>query len=368
VGQTALVRILVAPDTFAGTLTAAEAAEAVRDGWNRTAPDDACELLPLSDGGPGFVEVLHASLGGDLLAATVPGPLGEPTPAGVLLHEGTGYVECAQAAGLHLLDPADRDPSATTTYGVGELIALAVDAGATRVVVGLGGSATNDGGAGALAALGATPDEPMRRGGAALADVPAVDLSAAQDRLRGVELVIASDVDAPLLGDSGASHGFGEQKGADRATRERLEEAMRAWATTTDGGVAVRPGAGAAGGLGFGLMLLGATRVPGAQLAVDATRLAERAAECDLLISGEGAFDWQSLRGKVVAGVARVGLETGRPVVVLAGRVEVGRRELSNAGIDSAYAVGDLDRGEQGHTAADGLRALAARVARTWSR
>ncbi len=362
------MRILVAPDKFAGTLTATEAAEAIKDGWLRSVPRDELEMLPLSDGGPGFIDVLHTSLGGDLHTATVTGPLGDPVPASVLVHEGTAYVECAEAAGLHLIPEDRREPEVTTTYGVGELIITALEAGARRVVVGLGGSGTNDGGSGALAALGAQPEDRLRRGGAALADVTEADLSKARERLEGVELIIASDVDAPLLGDSGATHGFGTQKGADRAARERLENALRIWATVTDGGLAVKPGAGAAGGLGFGLILLGAERVPGAQLALDATHFTERAGAADLLVTGEGAFDWQSLRGKVVAGVARVGQQTGRPTVVLAGRVEVGRRELSNAGIDSAYAIVDLPAGERGHTHHDGLAALAERVARTWSR
>jgi glycerate 2-kinase len=146
-----------------------------------------------------------------------------------------------------------------------------------------------------------------------------------------------------------------------------LETALRTWATATDGAVAVKGGAGAGGGIGFALLLLGATRVPGAQLVLDAVRLADRASAADLLITGEGAFDWQSLRGKVVAGVARTGQATGRPTVVLAGRVEVGRRELSNAGIDSAYGIVDLPSSERGHNPGDELAALAARVARTWS-
>ncbi len=362
------MRILVAPDKFAGTLTATEAAAAIGAGWTRTAPDDELELVPLSDGGPGFLEVMHTSLGGELSAVTVTGPLGDRVPAGVLVHERTAYVESCEATGLHLVAAEDRDPERATSYGVGELIAAALDTGVRRVVVGLGGSATNDGGAGALAALGAEPQDRLREGGAELADLDHVDLDVARDRLEGVELVVATDVDAPLLGDSGATHGFATQKGADRTTRDRLEVAMRTWAGLTDGAVAVRPGAGAAGGLGFGLLLVGGVRLPGAQLALDATRLADRARRVDLLVSGEGAFDWQSLRGKVVAGVARTGLESGRPVVVLAGRVEVGRRELSNAGIESAYAVVDLTASERGHTPAEGLSALAARVARTWSR
>lgn len=377
------MRVVVAPDKFAGTLTAPEAAAAISDGWRETAAGDELDRVPLSDGGPGFLEVLQAALGGELRTAAVTGPLTRPVSADFLLvpaadraHLGpapqsrpmTGYVEVAQAAGRHLVDPAEADPLAATSYGVGELVAAAIDAGAGRVVVGVGGTASTDGGAGLLAALGATPYDGLSRGGGHLADLVAdVGLDAARDRVRDVELVAATDVDSPLLGPDGAAHGFGRQKGADRAGRDRLETALRTWATATDGGLAVRGGAGAGGGIGFALLLLGATRVPGAQLVLDAARLADRARGADLLLTGEGAFDWQSLRGKVVAGVARAGQDAARPTVVLAGRVEVGRRELSSAGIDAAYAVDDLPEGERGHTAYDGLRALAARVARSWS-
>jgi glycerate kinase len=363
------MRILAAPDKFAGTLTATEAAEAIRDGWARTAPEDEVELVPLSDGGPGFLEVLHAGLGGELLAETVRGPLGKPTPAPLLRVGDTAYIEVSQACGLHLVDPQRRDALAASSYGVGELMAAAADAGVRRVVVGVGGTASTDGGAGLLAALGAGPAQLLARGGGALAalDRP-VDLGAVRERLAGLELVAATDVDAPLLGHDGAAHGFGAQKGAGRDAREQLERGLRIWATLTDGGMAVRGGAGAGGGIGFALLLLGASRVPGAQLALDAVHLPERARGADLLITGEGAFDWQSLRGKVVAGVARSAQDAGRPTVVLAGRVEVGRRELAAAGIDAAYGIEDMPTSDRGHTASADLQALAARVARTWSR
>jgi glycerate kinase len=367
------MRIVVAPDKFAGTLTATEAAEAIADGWRRTAPGDELDLVPLSDGGPGFLDVLHASLGGALQPHEITGPLGASTTAHWLLVDGTSpttaYIEVSRAAGLHLIEPERRDALAASSYGVGELMGAAVDAGARRIVVGVGGTASTDGGAGLLAALGVQPREALSHGGGPLADLPSgkVDLTPARRRLDGVELVAATDVDAPLLGSEGAALGFGAQKGADRAGRDQLETALRIWAGATDGGVAVKGGAGAGGGIGFALLLLGATRVPGAQLALDAVRLTEHALAAELLITGEGAFDWQSLRGKVVAGVARAGQETGRPTVVLAGRVEVGQRQLSNAGIDSAYAIVDLPSSERGHNPGEELATLAARVARTWS-
>lgn len=370
------MRILVAPDKFAGTLTAAQAAAAIAEGWRRTAPDDECIPLPLSDGGPGFLDVLAGSLAGELRTVPVTGPLGGQVPARLLLVDGggtsTAYVECADACGLHLVEPDRRDAEAASTFGVGELLRAAVGAGARRVVVGVGGTASTDGGAGMLAALGATPREPLSSGGGGLGrlddDGGTVDLAPARAALDGVALVAATDIGSPLMGSDGAAHGYGAQKGADRAARERLEAAMRRWATATDGGVAVKAGAGAGGGLGFGLLLLGAERVPGAQLVLDAVGLEARAAEADVVVTGEGAFDWQSLRGKVVAGVTRAAQQSGRPVVVLAGRVEVGRRELSSTGIDAAYAVVDMPGRDEGHTPYEGLATLAARVARTWSR
>ena len=172
----------------------------------------------------------------------------------------TAYIEVARAAGLALVEPEARDPLAATSYGVGELLAAAADAGVQRIVVGVGGTASTDGGAGLLAALGATPSEALRRGGGPLAELrEPVDISAARERLDGIELVAATDVDAPLLGAEGAALGFGAQKGADRAAREQLEAALRTWATATDGAVAVKGGAGAGGGIGFALLLLGAT-------------------------------------------------------------------------------------------------------------
>jgi glycerate kinase len=328
--------------------------------------------VPLSDGGPGFLDVLAPALGGDIESVSVTGPSGEPVQARLLVHVENGtptaYVESADACGLHLTPPDRRDAAAATSFGVGELLLAAMERGCSRIVVGVGGTGSSDGGAGMLAALGAYPRDVLASGGTALAGIGRVDLAPARARVEGVTIVAATDVGGPLMGSDGAAHGYAEQKGADRATRGLLETAMRSWATATDGAGAVRPGAGAGGGLGFGLLLLGAERVAGATVTVEATGLAGRASTVDLVLTGEGAFDWQSLRGKTVAGVARAAQEAGRPVVVLAGRVEVGRRELANAGIDGAYGIEDLPPGEVGHTPAQSLATLASRVARTWSR
>lgn len=383
------MRVLLAPDCFTGTLTAPQAAQALAEGWARHAPADGLDLCPLSDGGPGFVEVLAAALpAARLEAVTVTGPIGDPVPAQLLLAGGvdgvTGYVESAQACGLHLVPADRRDPGRTTTRGVGELLRAARDAGARRVVVGLGGSGTNDAGAGLLAALapsGADPDVLARLagGGAALRGTRADELgwlAAVRQEWAGTEVVVASDVDVPLLGFHGASAGFAEQKGATPEQAQDLERclgdlaAAATAAAGVDGKLTATPGAGAAGGLGFALLLLGATRVPGAAAVVEAVGLPQRLAAADLVVTGEGTFDWQSLRGKVVAGVAKAAMDVGTPVVVVAGQVLVGRREAQTIGVDAAYPVAET-AAQVAAALADPFRTLAdraERVARTWSR
>jgi len=361
------MRIVVAPDKFAGTLTAVEAAEAVSEGWRSVAPDDELDLAPMSDGGPGFVDVLHEALGGDLLSVTVRGPRGTPTPATVLVVGDTAYVESAQGCGLHLTEGEEAESA--STYGVGELLAAAIDSGASTVVVGLGGSGTTDGGAGLLAALGATADVPLDRGGAGLDGVTSVDVAVPRERIGDVRLVAASDVDNPLTGLFGAAKVFGPQKGI---TEERLPVVdgwLEEYAVALDRRMSLEPGAGAAGGLGYALLVLGATREPGVALVAEAVGLAERARAADLVLTGEGAFDFSSRAGKVPHGVAGIAEEALRPCVVVAGRVEVGSREMRALGIESAYSMVDLVGKERAFAdPAAALAELAGRVARTWSR
>ncbi len=390
--QTSGVRVLVAPDCFSGTLTAVQAAEAIADGWRRHAPNDQLELCPLSDGGPGFLDVLRTGLGGTLHEVTVPGPLGRPTTAGVLLVASpdggtTAYLESAQACGLQLVPERDRDPGRTSTAGVAHLLEAARTAGARRIVAGLGGSGTNDAGAGMLAELatsaGLVPDprfgERLTSGGGRLAGITAAELTpfaAVRARWADIEIRIASDVDSPLLGFHGASAGYAEQKGATPEQAQQLEQALGdfAAAATRACGVPPRltaePGAGAAGGLGFGLMLIGGRRIPGGQAVLDAVDLLARLKRCDLVVTGEGGFDWQSLRGKVVAGVAGAAQQAGVPVVVIAGQVHVGRREMQAIGVDAAYPVARNSAEISASLAAPATRlaARAERVARTWSR
>jgi glycerate kinase len=361
------VRVLIAPDKFAGTLTAVEAARAMAEGWSKQAPDDELDLAPMADGGPGFVDVLHEARGGEISAVTVTGPHHEPVPGAVLRRGDQAWVESAQACGLALTG-GERAESATT-WGVGELVMHAIEAGATDIVVGLGGSGTNDGGAGLLGALGATADRPLDQGAAGLDGITQVDLAPARDRLAGLTLTAASDVDSPLTGLFGATRTFGPQKGIPEERLPAVDALLEQLAAATDRRTALEKGAGAAGGLGFALLLLGASRRPGFDVVAEAVDLAGRARAVDLVLTGEGAFDFSSRSGKVPYGVASVAAEALRPCVALAGQVLVGSREMRALGVESAYSLVDLV-GEERALAdpARSLATLAARVARTWSR
>jgi glycerate kinase len=374
------MRVLLAPDKFAGTLSAVEVAEAVIEGWRSVAPGDDLPVSPLSDGGPGFVDVI-AAVRPAARRLTVPstGPLGREVTAEVLVEGARAYVESAQACGLHLLAAAERDPKRTTSFGLGALILAAVEAGAREVVVGLGGSATNDCGAGLLAALGATPLDGAKRfvgyGGAALA---ACESLAGAPRIRDARLVAATDVDSPLTGLHGASAVFGPQKGATREDVFLLDDALSRFSQvlekdleTCPAGLAGLPGAGAAGGLGAALLALGGRVESGIGLVRELVGLDRLLDESDLVITGEGAFDDQSLRGKVVAGVAEAARDRGVPCVVLAGRIDAGRRGAAAAGVTEMYSLvdhfgGDVDAAMT--RPAEGIAALAARLARQWSR
>jgi glycerate kinase len=361
------MRVLFAPDKFAGTLTAVEATLAMAEGWRRQAPDDELDLAPMSDGGPGFVEVLFETRGGKLLPVTVRGPFGDPVSAKVLMDGDTAYVESAQACGIHLTGGSRAELA--STYGVGELAIAAIEAGATKIVVGLGGSGTNDGGAGFLAALGAYGNRRMDGGVAALDGIKQVDLDPAREWFEGVELVAASDVDSPLTGMFGATKTFGPQKGITEPRIAPVDTILSSFAGTIDRRLRLEPGAGAAGGLGYALLALGGRRESGFELVGEIIELARRAREADLVLTGEGAFDFSSRSGKVPYGVATVAAEAVRPCVVIAGQVLVGSREMRALGVESAYSLAALVGEERAFNDAAGAVAdLAARVARTWSR
>lgn len=348
--------VLIAPDCFGDSLTAVQAAESIARGWSASRPADTLRPAPQSDGGPGFVEVLASRLG-QVQTVTVSGPLDTDVAAQWVLDVDppvTAYIECAQACGLTLLGgpPTVRTALDAHSRGVGQLIAAASAAGADRIVVGLGGSSCTDGGRGMVEALGG--------------------LGAARTLLADVELIAATDVDHPLLGQRGAARVFGPQKGADPDTVELLETRLTAWAEELDAAagrlVSDEPGAGAAGGIGAALLALGARRESGATVIAEHTGLSDDVAAADLVITGEGRFDDQSLHGKVVSALAGAARARGIPVVVLAGQVTLPREALQTAGIASAHSLTDRAGSVQKaiDDAADQLTALAAEVAARW--
>jgi glycerate 2-kinase len=376
--ETAAVRVLICPDKFAGTLSAVEAAAAIAAGWRAGAPGDEVTVRPLADGGPGFLEVLAAAVGGTLVPAATVDPLGRPASGSVLVVGERAYLESAQACGLHLLEPDARDPRVTTSYGLGLLLLAAVETGVREVVVGLGGSGTNDAGAGMLAALDAAPLDAagyaLPYGGAALVGCAALG---GVPRLRDVRLVAATDVDNPLTGLYGASSVYGPQKGASRGDVLLLDAALERFAAVLEKelpgcppGLATLPGAGAAGGLGAALLAMGGRVTSGIGLVRELTGLDAALDGADLVITGEGSFDAQSLRGKLVSGVAEGARDRGLPCLVLAGRVTAGRREAAAAGVTGAHSLvehlGGVERAMA--EAGSGLTGLATRLARQWSR
>ena len=322
------LRVLVAPDCFGDSLTAVEAAGAIAAGWKSARPGDELVLAPQSDGGPGFVRVLAGRVG-EAARRRVSGPLDAQVEAEWLFDANTrtAYIECAQACGLALLGGPTTVRTAVAAHsgGVGQLIDAALRFGATRIVVGLGGSACTDGGRGMVSALGG--------------------LSAARDRLAGVVLVAATDVDHPMLGPGGAARVFGPQKGADPDTVDFLERRLAEWAAELDDkagrSVSTSPGAGAAGGLGAALLALGGHRESGAAVVAEHTGLNGDVARADLLITGEGRFDDQSLHGKVVGSLTAAAQGAGIPVLVLAGQVALDPAALPQAGITAAHSLAD---------------------------
>jgi glycerate kinase len=360
-----ILRWLIAPQEFKGTLTASEAAEALRAGLREAAPEVLLDVAPLADGGPGTVDAMLAGTVGERRVLTVQGPLGTPVEAAyAVLDSGqTAIIEMAAASGLSLLRPDELDARHASTYGTGELIRAALDSGCTRIIVGLGGSATNDAGAGALAALGYrfldVEGKPLPPGGAALRRMARMDSSLRHPRLTEVELLAATDVTAPLLGPNGASQLFGPQKGADPQAVEELEEALAFFAQGLAPEFIRVPGAGAAGGFGYGLaVLVGANIVSGYSLVAQALRLERRVAVADAVITGEGRFDRQTALGKGPAALARTCKEMGKPVVLFAG--SVAREE----GLDTSLFHEVIDVGNPARDKAAAVQALREAAAR----
>lgn len=350
------MRVVLATGQYADPPGPVAAAAQLAEGWRRHAPDDEVVPAPVSDGGSGFVEVLAHALAATPAPVVVTGPDGGQVPAQLLQHDGTAYLEAGQAAGRHLVGAGQlADPASLTSRGIGELVAAALDAGATRVVIGCGDLACHDGGVGMLQALGAGDD---------LSGLPQV-----RERLRGTTLVLAHATPLPLTGFHGASAALGTEHGVPAALTQTLEEEL---GLLTDRVNAVLPpqrdlltgqriraerteGAGVGGGVGYAAILLGAQPVPGARFVLEETGLA-RLLPGALVVTGQAAYDWRSVHDGVIPEVATAALEVAAPSIVLAEQVLVGRREGMSLGISAAY-----------HPRGEDLAGLAERVARTWS-
>jgi glycerate kinase len=373
------VRVVIAPDSFKGSLSAWEAAAAIERGVKRAAPNCETVLLPLSDGGEGLVESLVEATNGTYHEFHIMGPLGEPVWAklGVLGDGETAVIEMAQASGLTLIPEEERNPLLTTTYGTGELIRLALDLGCRHLIIGLGGSATNDGGAGMAQALGVrlldSAGDSLGLGGAELARLASIDVSELDPRLNNVKIQVACDVTNPLTGPQGASAVYGPQKGATPKMVEQLDQALANYAEVIrkDLGIDVEPvpGAGAAGGLGAGLLaFLRAELVSGIELVLNTVNFRAAVDTADLVFTGEGKLDAQSAYGKVPIGVARACKPMGIPVVVLAGSVELDTQPMYDDGITACFAVanGPMTLEESMDQAAKLLEFKAEQVMKVW--
>lgn len=344
------MRFVLAPQEFKGSLTAREAVVAMEDGIRRCLPDAAVDRVPMADGGPGMVDALTAARGGELRVARVHDPLGRPVDAvyGLVDNGRLAVIEMAAASGLSLLERSELDPLRASSDGTGELIRFALDAGAREFIIGIGGSATNDGGVGMASALGIrfldAEGQPLPPGGEALARLASIDSRMCDPRLAESRFLAACDVSNPLCGPQGASAIYGPQKGATPEIVLRLDAALRRLAEViardlgTD--VVDLPGSGAAGGLGAGLVaFLGAELRPGFPLIAAAARLAQRIRGADLVLTGEGRLDLQTAFGKTVAGVAAVAAEEGVPVITLAGGLSAGFEQALAAGIAAAFSI-----------------------------
>ena len=344
------MRIIIAPDSFKGSLTALAAAQAMERGVLEVFPDAEIFKVPIADGGEGTVEALVAATSGTIRHLRVQGPLQDPVEAfwGILGDGRTAVIEMAAASGLPLVPSGRRDPRLTSTHGTGELIKAALDAGLTRLIVGIGGSATNDGGSGMATALGArfldAQGLQLPPGGAALARLDRIDLTGLDPRLASADLLVACDVDNPLTGPRGASAVYGPQKGATPDMVQELDAALARFATVaaqaTGREVASRPGAGAAGGLGAGLLWFTPARLrPGVEIVLEATGFKALAQGADLVITGEGRTDAQTAMGKAPVGVAAMAKTWGVPVLCLSGGLGPGAEAVLDLGIDALMSI-----------------------------
>ena len=340
------MRVVIAPDSFKGSVSALGVAQAMERGVRAVFPDAEVRQVPIADGGEGTVEALVTATRGRLEERTVRGPFGEPVRArwGVLGDGQTAVLEMAAASGLPLVPKDRRDPRVTSTYGTGELVRAALEAGLTKLVIGIGGSATNDGGTGLARALGVrfldAAGAELPEGGAALGRLARIDLAGLDSRLASAEILVACDVDNPLTGPRGASAVYGPQKGATPQMVAELDAALGHYArvaqAATGRDVALHPGAGAAGGLGAGLLFFTPARLrPGVDIVLETTGFVELVRGADLVLTGEGRTDFQTAMGKAPVGVAQAAKRHGVPVVCLAGGLGDGADDVLAKGIDA---------------------------------
>ncbi|MHC2144026.1 glycerate kinase [Pseudomonas sp. 210_17 TE3656] len=373
------MKIVIAPDSFKDSLSAEGVADAIALGLAQVWPQAQLLKCPMADGGEGTMEAIIAACSGELRREQVRGPLGEPVQAGWgwLAESRTAIIEMAQASGLQLLSLAQRDACRSSTFGTGQLIAAALDAGARRIILAIGGSATNDAGSGMLRALGLrlfdAQGQVLAEGGQALARLARLDASGLDPRLAEVQLEVAADVDNPLCGSNGASAIFGPQKGASPEQVLALDQALGHFADHCAQllGEDVRdfPGCGAAGGMGFAAKaFMQATFRPGIDVVAELAGLEQAVQGADLVITGEGRFDAQTLRGKTPFGVARIARRQGVPVLVIAGTLGEGYEQLYTHGIDAAFALtnGPMSLEQACAQAAPLLQARARDIARLW--
>ena len=344
------MRVVVAPDSYKGSVSAVGVAAALERGVLRVFPQAEVRKIPIADGGEGTVEALVTATGGQMKQERVRGPLGEVVDAcwGILGDGKTAVIEMAAASGLPLVPPDRRDPRITTTYGTGELIRTALDEGLRRIIIGIGGSATNDGGTGMAQALGAkflaADGTELPPGGGALAQLKTIDLSGLDPRLTETEITVACDVDNPLCGQRGAAAVFGPQKGATPAMVAELDAALGHFAgcarAATGRNVADLAGAGAAGGLGAGLLFFTPAKLrPGVEIVLEAVKFAEVVKDAAFVITGEGRTDFQTAYGKAPVGVAKVAKQFGVPVFCISGGLGDGADDVLAQGIDAVMSI-----------------------------
>ncbi|WP_017906894.1 glycerate kinase [Pseudomonas asplenii] len=373
------MKIIIAPDSFKDSLSADGVARAIAEGLAEVLPRAQLLRYPMADGGEGTVESVLAACNGQLRTETVQGPLGGAVQAhwGWLPQSHTAIIEMAEASGLQLLPPGQRDACITSTFGTGQLIGAALDSGARRIILAIGGSATNDAGAGALQALGLglfdAQGRELARGGQALAGLQRIDCAGLDPRLGAVRFEIAADVNNPLCGEQGASAIFGPQKGASPAQVHELDAALGHFADlcaeVLPRDVRGEPGSGAAGGLGFAAKAFFAAQFrPGVEVVAELVGLEQAVQGADLVITGEGRFDAQTLRGKTPFGVARIARQQGVPVIVLAGTLGEGYERMYQHGVDAAFALASGPMSlEQACAEAPALLSARARdIARVW--